>query len=218
MIELCNVTIPMGQRALNELSLTVGPGEYCVLMGKTGEGKSSILEAICGLKPITKGRILLQGVDVTGWTPSDRVIGYVPQDLALFENLNVKEHFEFALKLRKWSRREIALRVEELSDALGISHLLERTVHRLSGGESQRVALGRALSFYPAVLLLDEPWSALDESTRGELQQWMKRVKAKTPITTLHVTHNRDEAIALADTCLSLSEGHILPCKLGGAE
>ncbi len=210
MIELKDVSIRSGQFSLNRVSFRIETGEYAVLMGKTGMGKTTILEAICGLRRVTSGSILIQATNVTGWSPSDRQIGYVPQDLALFPTLNVKEHFEFSLRLRRVSPAEIKKRTEELSEVLGVAHLLHRRIQGLSGGEAQRVALGRALAARPAVLLLDEPLSALDQATRNEMHDWLLRVKKATGVTTLHVTHNLEEAEALADRHLVLDQGSII--------
>ncbi len=176
-------------------------------MGKTGRGKTTILEAICGLRKIDRGRILVHGTDVTHWAPADREIGYVPQDLALFPTLTVAQHLQFALRLRKYAASQIARRTSELAEVLGITHLLDRSIEGLSGGESQRVALGRALSFDPPVLLLDEPLSALDEATRHEMQSLLLKVKETTGVTTLHVTHSVEEATALADRRFQLVDG-----------
>src|SRR5215203_3589521 len=118
-------------------------------MGRTGCGKTTLLEAICGLKPVRAGRVLLLGRDVTDLPPADRGVGYVPQDLALFPTMTVREHLGFALEVRRWDMTAAARRVEELTALLGIGHLLERKPPGLSGGEAQRVALGRALSFRP---------------------------------------------------------------------
>lgn len=210
MIELKQVTIRSGAFSLSNVSFRIESGQYAVLMGKTGKGKTTILEAICGLRKIADGRVFIQGTDVTHWSPSDRQIGYVPQDLALFPTLNVREHLEFALRLRRASKSEIAQRTEELSEVLGVGHLLNRRIYGLSGGEAQRVALGRALAARPAVLLLDEPLSALDQSTRNEMHNWLLKVKKATGVTTLHVTHNIEEAEALADRRLVLDRGGIV--------
>ena len=153
------------------------------------------------------GNIRVHGTDVTDWSPADREIGYVPQDLALFPTLSVAEHLQFALRLRKHAASQIARRTSELAEVLGITHLLHRGIEGLSGGESQRVALGRALSFDPPVLLLDEPLSALDQSTRHEMQSLLVKVKETTGVTTLHVTHNIEEATALADRRFQLADG-----------
>lgn len=209
MIELCDVAIVSGQFSLRQISLSVKAGEYAVLMGQTGQGKTTILEAICGLRKVTGGRIIINDVDVTGRTPGDRGIGYVPQDLALFPTMSVREHLEFALKLRRQKAVQINSLTAELSRTLGIEHLLNRSVKGLSGGESQRVALGRALSFQPSVLLLDEPFSALDEATRSDMHALLRTVTKKTGVTTLHVTHSSDEADALANRRFVLNKGTI---------
>jgi len=198
-----------GQFSLQQISLSVKAGEYAVLMGQTGQGKTTILEAICGLRKVTGGRILIQDVDVTGRSPGDRGIGYVPQDLALFPTMNVRQHLEFALQLRRQKKAKIDSLTADLSRTLGIEHLLSRAVQGLSGGESQRVALGRALSFQPSVLLLDEPFSALDEATRSEMHALLKTVTNTTGVTTLHVTHSSDEADALANRRFVLNKGVI---------
>tara|TARA_R110002049_G_scaffold50370_3_gene143040 strand:- start:68295 stop:68939 length:645 start_codon:yes stop_codon:yes gene_type:complete len=209
-IELRNVSIRAGDFQLSDISFVVPSGEYAVLMGRTGRGKTTILETICGLRSVASGQILVDGIDVTDWLPADRQVGYVPQDLALFPTLTVSEHLAFALKLRKQSTDAINARVSELAEVLGITGLMGRHVHALSGGESQRVALGRALSFHPTVLLLDEPLSALDESTRSEMHDLLRRVKETSGVTTLHVTHSNEEAEALADHRLVLHDGRIL--------
>lgn len=207
MIELSKIAIRAGDFSLSDVSLQVMTGQYAVLMGQTGCGKTSILESICGLRRLHSGRILIDETDVTDWPPGDRQIGYVPQDLALFPTYTVQEHLEFALRLQKQPRKLIAERTAEMADVLGISHLRRRNVDGLSGGESQRVALGRALAFRPSVLLLDEPLSALDEETRDEMQALLTTVKETTGVTTLHITHNRQEAEALADRRFTLKDG-----------
>lgn len=210
MIELRDVTIIAGKFALEHVSFRIDAGRYAILMGRTGQGKTTILEAICGLRSIISGKILVHNVDVSLWSPGERGIGYVPQDLALFPTMTVQQHLEFALRLRHAAPRLIDDRVAELSDVLNISKLLQRRVQGLSGGEAQRVALGRALSFQPSVLLLDEPLSALDETTRLEMHTVLRRVKETTGVTMLHVTHSKDDAEALADQRLVLEAGRIL--------
>ncbi len=207
MIELQEIAITAGDFSLANLSCSLGDGVYAMLMGRTGRGKTTILETICGLRKPTSGRIIVDDTDITHWSPGDRQIGYVPQDLALFPTFTVREHLEFALRLRFWKTDSIQQRTAELANDLSIDHLLDRGISGLSGGESQRVALGRALSFRPSVLLLDEPLSALDEATRTEMQELLRDVKAKTGVTTLHVTHSNEEAEALADVRLTLDDG-----------
>lgn len=210
MIELRDIKIKVGKFALERISFRVESGKYAVLMGRTGQGKTTILETICGLKPISSGQIIVRDAEVSKWSPGDREIGYVPQDLALFPTLTVQQHLEFALRLRRATPKQIAKRVAELSEVLSLSKLLQRRVQGLSGGESQRVALGRALSFRPSVLLLDEPLSSLDEATRLEMHSLLLRVKESTGVTTLHVTHSESDAEALADQRLVLSDGKIV--------
>lgn len=199
MIELADATVGSGGFSLRGLQFRVETGQYAVLMGKTGIGKTTILESICGLRKLRAGKILIAGVDVTNWTPADRNVGYVPQDLALFPTMTVRQHLEFAMRLRKQGRQLMNERVVEISEILQIAHLLDRKTKGLSGGESQRVALGRALTFGPSVLLLDEPLSALDAETRKTAQKMLSDINAKTGVTILHVTHNQEEAEALAD-------------------
>src|SRR5919201_5691867 len=168
MIAVENLTVRAGAFALEGVSFALDTGQYGVLMGRTGCGKTTLLEAVCGLKPVRGGRVRLLGRDVTDLPPADRGVGYVPQDLALFPTMTVREHLGFALEVRRWDPAEATRRVEELSAMLGLGPLLGRRPQGLSGGEAQRVALGRALSFRPRVLLLDEPLSALDDETRQE--------------------------------------------------
>lgn len=209
MITLENVALTVGTFRLERINLQVGPGDAVALMGRTGSGKTSLLEAICGLRPIAAGRILCNGVDVTRWDPADRQIGYVPQDLALFPTYTVRGHLEFALRLRRLEPAAIRRRVDELAEWLGLTAHLARPVQGLSGGEAQRVALGRALAFHPAVLLLDEPFSALDDQTRAELAELLRRMRTLTGVTMLHVTHHRADAIAVADRLVVLDSGQL---------
>ena len=199
MIEIREVSVRNGKYTLPTISMVIPDGCYAVLMGPTGSGKTTLLEAICGLRAIDHGSVLMGGVDVSHWSPSDRQLGYVPQDLALFPTLSVHQHLAFALRLRGMTSMAIDARVEELADLLQISHLLSRFPKQLSGGEAQRVAMGRAISFGPRVLLLDEPLSALDESTRSQMQSLLRDVHKALKMTTLHVTHSETEAAALAD-------------------
>ena len=143
--------------------------------------------------------------------PADRGIGYVPQDGVLFSRMTVRRHLGFPLLVRGWPKARIAARTDELAHLLAIRHLLDRRPAKLSGGEAQRVALGRALSFRPHVLLLDEPLSALDDQTRQEMYALLKRVQCETGVTALHITHSQQEAIRLADRVFVLQGGKVVP-------
>jgi molybdate/tungstate transport system ATP-binding protein len=212
-----NVTIRQGEFVLTGIGFQVPKGEYAVLMGKTGSGKTTLLEAICGLRPIAApGRILLMGHDVTRLKPAERGIGYVPQDGALFPTMTVREHLAFALRIRHWERRRIEDTVREIAAMLGVEQLLERKPTGLSGGEAQRVALGRALSFHPGALLLDEPLSALDDATREDMYELLRTVRRRTGVTALHVTHSVTEARALGDRIFVLEDGQVTAAPLAG--
>jgi ABC-type sugar transport system ATPase subunit len=209
MIATDDLRVRAGSFTLAGVSLAVATGEYAVLMGKTGCGKTTLLEALCGLRPVESGRIVLLGRDVTRLKPAERDVGYVPQDLALFPTLSVGEHLAFALQVRRRPAAEIASRVQEMAGLLGVAHLLGRRPQGLSGGEAQRVALGRALAFHPRILLLDEPLSALDEDTRGEMAHLLRCVQRRTGVTTLHVTHSLTEARRLADRLFVMERGSL---------
>ena len=204
MIEVRDLTLHQGDFCLRNVSITVPDGKYGVLMGPSGCGKTTLLEAICGLRPIAAGNIRLGGVEVNNLPPGARGIGYVPQDAALFPKLRVRDQLAFGLVLRNRSDKEIADRVDELAELLRIGHLLDRLPHGLSGGERQRVAFGRALAINPPILCLDEPLSALDDDTHDELLALIKGLRHHVAATTLHVTHSRKEAKALADVVLTL--------------
>jgi ABC-type sugar transport system ATPase subunit len=209
MISIADLSVRVGGFQLDGVALTVEAGEYAVLMGRSGCGKTTLLECICGLRRVASGRIHLRGGDVTDLLPAQRDIGYVPQDLALFPTLRVHDHLGFALELRRRPRQEIRQRVEEMASLLGIGHLLPRFPAGLSGGEAQRVALGRALAFAPSVLLLDEPLGALDDATRNEMIALLRSVQRQTHVTTLHVTHSLEEGKKLADRLFVLDNGKI---------
>lgn len=209
MITVEQLSLRQGAFRLDDVSFVVPAGRYAVLMGRTGTGKTTVLEAIAGLRRIRSGRVLLADRDVTQEKPGARNIGYVPQDGALFTSMTVRDNLGFALAIRRWPREKIDARVRELADLLGISHLLDRHTAGLSGGEAQRVALGRALAAHPPVLLLDEPLSALDEDTRNEMYALLQSVRARTGVTALHVTHSATDADRLADVVFRLRDGKI---------
>ncbi|HEY1187410.1 MAG TPA: ABC transporter ATP-binding protein [Gemmata sp.] len=209
MIQIQNLSIRQGTFALFGVSLVVPPERYAVLMGKSGCGKTTLLEAVAGLREPHTGTVTLAGRDVTRLRPAARHIGYVPQDGVLFSTMTVRQNIGFALAVRGASTNEIAKRVNELAEWLEVAHLLDRRPRFLSGGEKQRVALGRALASRPPVLLLDEPLAALDDDTRDHLVRVLGRLRDAREVTVLHVTHNRAEAERLADVVFRLDRGQV---------
>jgi ABC-type sugar transport system ATPase subunit len=209
-ISVRNVTVRSGAFSLRQVSFEVPAGGYGVLMGRTGSGKTTLLEMLCGLREVDSGSIWFDQREVTGLAPADRGIGYVPQDRALFQTMTVRENLAFAPSIRGWARAEIDARVSELAELLRIAPLLDRSPAGLSGGEAQRVALGRALAARPKILLLDEPLSALDDETWGGMVELLLQVRKRTGVTTLHVTHRLHEADALGDRFFRLSEGAVV--------
>ena len=217
MIVVDAIAVQAGEFRLEDVSLRVPTGGYAVLMGKTGSGKTTILESVIGLRSVTRGRIWLDDREVTRLKPAVRGIGYVPQDGALFSKMTVAEQMGLALVIRRIPAAIIRQRVAELAELLGITHLLHRRPRGLSGGERQRVALGRALSFRPRILCLDEPLSALDDETRRQMCDLLAGIRVKTGVTTLHITHNLAEAHILADCLFRLENGRIETIELAGA-
>lgn len=214
MICVSQLSVQVGTFSLKDVSFEIPGGAYGILMGKTGCGKTTILEAICGLKSVVKGSIKLQNRDITNLKPSERGVGFVPQEGALFPTMSVRDQIGFALSIRKWNKTKISKRVEELASLLGIKNLLERKPQGLSGGERQRVALGRALAPHPGVLCLDEPLSALDDAMKEDLGKLLKKIQKETGVTTLHITHSILEAKRLADKTLLLENGKIEEIKV----
>ncbi|HWN93751.1 MAG TPA: ABC transporter ATP-binding protein [Methylomirabilota bacterium] len=209
MIRVEQLNVRAGAFSLHNVSFEIVAGEYAVLMGRTGSGKTTLLETICGLRRAVAGRISLNGRDVTERSPGERGIGYVPQDRALFLTMTVRENLGFGLRVRGDETSAIQARVENLAASLGITPLLDRKPHALSGGEAQRVALGRALALAPGVLCLDEPLSGLDDDTRGEMHSLLRAIHAQTRATILHVTHHIADAQQLATKLLRLQDGGV---------
>lgn len=207
MIKIDNMAIRVENFSLQGISFEVPNKLWGVLMGKSGSGKTTIIETICGLKKILSGNIFLDGENITHLPPSSRRIGYVPQDVALFPAMTVKENISFALEIRKWSKKQTSTRIDEISAMMGIENLLCRKPADLSGGESQLVAIGRALSFGPSILCLDEPLSSLDGETREKIYVTLEKIKKSSAITTLLITHNIDEAKRLGDMIIELKAG-----------
>jgi ABC-type sugar transport system ATPase subunit len=192
------------------VSLEVEDSEYFVLLGMTGSGKTLLLENLCGLRQAEQGRVHIGRHEATYKEPRARNIGYVPQDGALFEHLNVAENIGFSLKVKKVKTEERDEEVRRTADLLGIGHLLERPIRGLSGGERQRVALGRALASRPEVLLLDEPVSALDEFTREGVLVELKKIQKTLNLSVIHVCHSFEEANLVADRIGIMHNGKIV--------
>lgn len=209
MIRVDDISLSAGTFRLEEIAFEVGEEEHVALMGRSGSGKTTILDALAGLRPVERGRVLIAGADATRLAPADRGIGYVPQDVALFSHLDVRGNLEFPLRIRRWSNTDIHTRTREVARMLGIEALLGRKPAGLSGGEAQRVALGRAIAFRPRVVMLDEPMSALDDAARGEMRAVLRAMRAAAPVAILHVTHHAGDADHLADRILRLEDGKI---------
>ena len=210
MIEIQHLGCRFGDFVLDDVSLRIGKGEYWVLLGPSGCGKSVLLQTIAGFFPPTAGRILVDGRDVTGQAPDRRNIGLVFQQAALFPHLSVRGNIEYGPRARRVPEAESRRTVDELVDRLGLAAVLPRPVATQSGGEAQRVAIARALAVRPVLLLLDEPLSALDHNARLELQTELGRLHKELDLTTLHVTHSRDEAAALGDFLAVMLGGRVV--------
>ncbi|OHB65082.1 MAG: hypothetical protein A2168_08980 [Planctomycetes bacterium RBG_13_50_24] len=203
MIRAEDITFNIGTFELRRLSIDIAEGEYFILLGPPGSGKTIFLECLCGLKKIQSGRIRIDGRDVTSLEPRRRGIGYVPQDYALFPHLSVERNITFGLRAHGYEETNI----NETADLLGIRHLLSRSIDGLSGGEKQRVALARALVLKPKILLLDEPVCALDEVTRQQVCAQLSDIQRRLGLTTVHVSHNLEEAFSVADRAAILHQG-----------
>ncbi len=195
---------------LQRTSLEVRDGEFFVLLGASGSGKTTLLRIIAGLEPADEGLVLLHDRDVTWAPPQERNIGMVFQNYLIFRHMTVAENIEFGLRLRGTSLTERRRRREELLDLVGLAGLDNRFPHQLSGGQQQRVALARALAYNPEVLLLDEPFGALDVQIRSSLRRNLKRIQRSLGVTTILVTHDQEEAFELADRIGILERGHLL--------
>lgn len=208
MITLTDMVYTVGTFRL-QVSLEVGNGEYFVIMGPTGSGKTACIECLAGLRLVQSGRVEIGGLDMTRAEPRMRSIGYVPQDYALFFNRTVRGNIAFGPEAQGWGRREIENAVLEAARVTGIENLLDRRIPGMSGGERQRVALARAIAVRPKVLILDEPVSALDEYTREEICDELRGLQRQLGITTLHICHNIEEATSVADRAALVRKGRI---------
>ena len=198
-----------GHRALRGVSLSVRPGEFVALLGPSGCGKTTVLRALSGLEQVNGGSILIDGVDVVDVPVNKRDIGMVFQSYSLFPHLTSIENVEFGLRMRKVPTADRRSRAAEALELVGLGSLAGRYAHQLSGGQQQRIALARALVTRPRVLLLDEPLSALDAKVRVQLRDEIRRIQTDLGITTLFVTHDQEEALAVADRVAVMRDGNI---------
>jgi sulfate/thiosulfate transport system ATP-binding protein len=195
---------------VNDVSLEITQGEFLVLLGPSGSGKSTLLRAIAGLVEIDHGRVSLHGRDVTGVAARDRGVGFVFQHYALFRHMSVADNVEFALRVRRMKRADRMTRRAELLKLVALEGMDERLPTQLSGGQQQRVAVARALAHRPEVLLLDEPFGALDAKIREELRRTIRQIQQELGVTTILVTHDQDEAFAMADRIGVMHQGRLL--------
>lgn len=209
-IELRNVSKRFGDvAAVENISLTVADGELVALLGPSGGGKTTVLRMIAGLEIPTSGDLLIRGERVNDVPVQKRNIGFVFQSYALFKTMSVFDNIAFGLKIKKWSKSDITTRVEELLKLFGLEGLGRRLPHQLSGGQRQRVAIARALAPKPGVLLLDEPFGAVDAKIRQELREWLVRLHDELHVTTVFVTHDQEEAMEVSNRIVIFSRGRL---------
>lgn len=209
-IRVANVSKSFGDfRAVDDVSLDVESGSLVALLGPSGSGKSTLLRLIAGLEDTDAGRIWITGEEATERSVQDRQVGFVFQHFALFKHRTVRQNVAFGLELRRWKKEAIRRRVDELLDLVQLRGYGGRYPSQLSGGQRQRVALARALAVQPQVLLLDEPFSALDAKVRKELRAWLRNLHDEMHVTTVIVTHDQEEAMEVADRIVVMNEGRI---------
>jgi len=195
--------------ALDDVSIDIPAGELTALLGPSGSGKSTLLRSIAGLESLDSGVVTISGRDVTRVSPQKRDIGFVFQHYAAFKHMTVRDNVAFGLKIRKRPKGEIAKRVDELLGIVGLDGFQHRYPAQLSGGQRQRMALARALAVDPQVLLLDEPFGALDAKVRHDLRTWLRRLHEEVHVTTVLVTHDQEEALDVADRIAVMNAGRI---------
>ena len=209
-IEISNVTKRFGGFvALDDVSVSIPSGQLTALLGPSGGGKSTLLRIIAGLETADHGRVEIEGVDATRLPPQKRNVGFVFQHYAAFKHLSVRRNVAFGLEIRKRPKDEIRQRVDELLALVHLSQFADRLPSQLSGGQRQRMALARALAVKPTVLLLDEPFGALDAKVRKELRDWLRRLHDEVHVTTVFVTHDQEEALEVADEIVVINEGRV---------
>ena len=199
-------------QAVDNVSLDVESGALVALLGPSGSGKSTLLRLIAGLEQPDDGRIWLTGTDATYQSVQERNIGFVFQHYALFKHMTIRQNIAFGLDIRKRNPKRIKARVEELLELVQLSGLGDRYPNQLSGGQRQRVALARALAVEPRVLLLDEPFGALDARVRKDLRAWLRRLHDEVHVTTVFVTHDQEEAMEVSDKVVVMNKGRIEQC------
>ncbi|MGW0503567.1 sulfate/molybdate ABC transporter ATP-binding protein [Micromonospora sp. NPDC003241] len=195
--------------ALDDVSVSIPAGRLTALLGPSGGGKSTLLRIVAGLERADTGRVEIDGVDATNLPPQKRNVGFVFQHYAAFKHLTVRRNVAFGLEIRKRSKDEITRRVDELLALVHLGQFAERLPSQLSGGQRQRMALARALAVEPTVLLLDEPFGALDAKVRKELRDWLRRLHDEVHVTTVFVTHDQEEALEVADEIVVINEGRV---------
>ncbi|MDN6509850.1 MAG: sulfate ABC transporter ATP-binding protein, partial [Corynebacterium sp.] len=195
--------------ALDDVSLEIPEGSLTALLGPSGSGKSTLLRTIAGLEHPDSGAVVIDGADVTRLSPQDRGIGFVFQHYAAFKHMTVRDNVAFGLSVRKRPRKEIDARVDELLEIVGLAGYHTRYPSQLSGGQRQRMALARALAPNPGVLLLDEPFGALDAKVREDLRTWLRHMHEEFTVTTVLVTHDQEEALDVADRIAVMGDGCI---------
>ncbi len=209
MIEIKNLSIQIGGFSLKNLNLSIKDQEYFIILGPSGAGKTIFIECLAGLHRVKKGEISVDGKNITSLSPEERRIGYVPQDYVLFPFLNVTENIQFGLKRGKYDKAKVQEKTLTMANLFAITNLLDRDTRTLSGGEKQRVALARALAASPQILLMDEPFSALDPQTSKYLRTELKQIHRRLGITTIYVTHDLMEAVNMADRLAIVMDGKI---------
>ena len=210
MITVRDVTKHFGTfAALDGISLEVPDGSLTALLGPSGSGKSTLLRVIAGLEGPDSGTVEIDGQDATGVPPQRRGIGFVFQHYAAFKHMTVRDNVAFGLTVRKLPKAQVGAKVDELLGIVGLSGYQDRYPNQLSGGQRQRMALARALAVEPRVLLLDEPFGALDAKVRTELREWLRVLHERVPVTTILVTHDQEEAMSVADRIVVMNDGRI---------
>ena len=209
-IRVSSVTKNFGDfRAVDDVSVDVDSGSLVALLGPSGSGKSTLLRLIAGLEQLDQGRIWITGEEATERSVQDREVGFVFQHFALFKHRTVRQNVAFGLELRRWKKEAIKRRVDELLELVQLQGYGSRYPSQLSGGQRQRVALARALAVQPRVLLLDEPFSALDAKVRKELRAWLRNLHDEMHVTTVIVTHDQEEAMEVADKIVVMNHGKV---------